>query len=508
MRRYVIECKENTCINSNRDHSLDEEWTEIARTINVEWSNGLARWQRVVIEAEHLKTELGKLESTSVIGTSLTRNADTAMSCYGSTIRDVLRFVVEYDSYSLVHSIKMMREYYVRHEKANRRLTTHDLDPNRQSDRIMYTIMALQEVVEDGFPDGILWWIGKLKHGMRDVPYNKGVENWLSGMALLDELHTLWCWRQTAGHQEPVTEDALTREIIARDSLPPNFNIRKYRTSQAIMGKSEGDRECGRLLRGFCELSVPKGPKDLSWLKKTVRAREVLAKFWQCVRGTWSDRQKRMGRFEAFTAQVLSHMSFDISPDFFLKLEEERQHIETKHKAEKSLKEQLQGDSKFTPPSWDTSKGEDGVVRRNLPKKSNAVRNNAPIEDRLRHAILEQAPPEDTTVASQGSELKTRIPVKQDTLSLMAKIFPTGADGTNTVRWTQFLQAVTDAGMTATQGAGSAVVFRNHQGSIAFHMPHPEPVVDAVKLRGFGKRLHKWFGWRNDTFVLRQKDGN
>jgi hypothetical protein len=236
MRRYVIECKENTCINSNRDHSLDEEWTEIARTINVEWSNGLARWQRVVIEAEHLKTELGKLESTSVIGTSLTRNADTAMSCYGSTIRDVLRFVVEYDSYSLVHSIKMMREYYVRHEKANRRLTTHDLDPNRQSDRIMYTIMALQEVVEDGFPDGILWWIGKLKHGMRDVPYNKGVENWLSGMALLDELHTLWCWRQTAGpvRSSPETACRPTSTFGSTELHKPSWESRRAIASAAV----------------------------------------------------------------------------------------------------------------------------------------------------------------------------------------------------------------------------------------------------------------------------------
>jgi hypothetical protein len=44
-----------------------------------------------------------------------------------------------------------------------------------------------------------------------------------------------------------------------------------------------------------------------------------------------------------------------------------------------------------------------------------------------------------------------------------------------------------------------------YSGSVKFHMPHPEPLVDAIKLRGFGKRLHKWFGWTNETFILRPR---
>jgi len=88
----------------------------------------------------------------------------------------------------------------------------------------------------------------------------------------------------------------------------------------------------------------------------------------------------------------------------------------------------------------------------------------------------------------------------------MAKMFPTGAEGTSSVRWTQLVQALTDAGMTATQGAGSAVAFSNSHGSISLHMPHPEPVIDAFILRGFGKRLNKWFGWTQETFILRQKE--
>lgn len=85
-------------------------------------------------------------------------------------------------------------------------------------------------------------------------------------------------------------------------------------------------------------------------------------------------------------------------------------------------------------------------------------------------------------------------------------MFPAGTDGTSGVRWIHLVQALTDAGMNATQGSGSAVVFNNSHGSISLHTPHPEPVVDAYRLRGYGKRHNKWFGWTNETFVLREKE--
>jgi hypothetical protein len=86
-------------------------------------------------------------------------------------------------------------------------------------------------------------------------------------------------------------------------------------------------------------------------------------------------------------------------------------------------------------------------------------------------------------------------------------MFPTGVDSSNSVRWTELVQALKDAGMTAEQSGGSAVNFSiQHTGSIVFHMPHPDPVVDAILLRGFGKRLTKWFRWTEETFILRPKN--
>jgi hypothetical protein len=45
----------------------------------------------------------------------------------------------------------------------------------------------------------------------------------------------------------------------------------------------------------------------------------------------------------------------------------------------------------FVQQSRDICSGDDGAVRRNLPKKSNASRNDAPVEDRLQMMKLGQA---------------------------------------------------------------------------------------------------------------------
>lgn len=69
---------------------------------------------------------------------------------------------------------------------------------------------------------------------------------------------------------------------------------------------------------------------------------------------------------------------------------------------------------------------------------------------------------------------------------------------------------MTDAGLAAIMNGGSAVPFdpvqnAGLQGSIVFHKPHPETIVDAVTLRVMGKRLKKWFGFGVETFVEREK---
>lgn len=214
-----------------------------------------------------------------------------------------------------------------------------------------------------------------------------------------------------------------------------------------------------------------------------------------------------IGRHDALQPDLLSQASFDMSLDYLAEVEAERLQLERKYGCSKKAKDQQQSDTQFVQQSWDIGGGDDGVVRRKFPK-SCASRRDASPEDILESLTLDQAPANSVDVATHDTIPTQKIAVKQDTMSFMVRMFPTGAEGTSSVRWTQLVQALTNAGMTAEQGAGSAVTFRNQSGSISFHKPHPEPVVDAIRLRGFGKRLHKWFGWSNETFVLRLKDGH
>ena len=101
---------------------------------------------------------------------------------------------------------------------------------------------------------------------------------------------------------------------------------------------------------------------------------------------------------------------------------------------------------------------------------------------------------------------KPQIAVKKDNLDVFSKMFRSAESAS--VRWIQLVQALTDAGMTATQNPGSGVKFTIGQDkrNIVIDKPHPEAVVDAVMLRrSVGGRLKKKFGWDAETFVLRKK---
>jgi len=68
--------------------------------------------------------------------------------------------------------------------------------------------------------------------------------------------------------------------------------------------------------------------------------------------------------------------------------------------------------------------------------------------------------------------------------------------------------AMEDAGFPAAHSGGSAVTFMQtgSNGRIIFHRPHPVAKIDQIMLKGFGKRMRKWFGWEKETFVCKKED--
>ena len=513
MRQCVSEARAQTFSQSKGCQKVGQDWTALSRIIANGSSNGLVSWLAVLAEAENLKTKLVESGCSTMPGAVLTRDADTAMRCFGKTISEMLLFVVQEEALIALRSIKILHDFcsrgaemYKKSPESIVRLTDEiNTDPSKPTHRIMAYMHRMQNLAKldgEGEEYNLLPYMKMLRYERRSVAYNSNVENCLSSMALLDELRTLWYWRQIAVCQNPPTEKDLWHDIATRGILN---GAKTQQTCGNLARAKKLESQGGQLLRKFCELPIAKGPRNVSWLEKMDAARESLTEFWQCVREHWNISQMEFGRPNPDT-MMMSRMSFDISSEYLAKVEAERQCIKDEDRREGMLKAQQHNKAQFIQQSWDIGAGKDDVVRRKISKKSNALRSDASVEDALQDMILDEAPVDEDALTLPEPTLTQRIAVKQDTLSLVAKMFPTGSDGTNGVRWVQLVQALSDAGMTPTQGAGSAVVFSTDRGSISLHKPHPEPVVDAIVLRGFGKRLNKWFGWNNATFVLRHKD--
>jgi hypothetical protein len=358
--------------------------------------------------------------------------------------------------------------------------STGFLDPKQQSDHIYRWAENMALAVCDRSPGGISWLVRKLKRELEGAVYNRGLDNWLSGIALMDEFVLLWSWRQTIDHCDPLT---VRKEMRSRDMLPHTFEFVDKRTID-VLRDGTGDLESSKLLRRFCEVPLPKGPKDMLWLNKMTTARESLTEFWTRVRYHLNERQRKIGRAEEFRAAILSHMSFDISPAHLSRMSEERRQIEEEDQKPRAPGYCQENDTLFVHQSWDIGMGSDSVVKRSVTKKVKKTRQGTSDKIGLEKLTLSNDP---AANHSDGTDLASapvaRIAVKQDSVSVISKMFPTGADGSGGVRWTQLVQALTDAGMGATQVGGSEVSFAHPCGSIKLHRPHLDPTVDAVRLR-------------------------
>lgn len=502
MRQYTMELKTDTFVWEG-ERKLSGEWTKATQVITFMRMSDLMRWRQVVGEADKLKNAL--VESKRASGACFNKDADTAVKNFGKVISDMLKTLVE-EGPCMLQTVTVMRSLWVREEKCQKSFPLGHIsgictcaDNHDRCDRILSTAMKTEGALVNECPDGISWLLLKLRDDMQGITYNKDVENWLSGMALLDEIHTLWRWRQTSCHR-----DVEAVETPISTSLKKSLeDIRSWQLQRIVdLGKLQ---ECSELLRTFCE-TFPKTTLRGSSPKQMIKAHDHLTKFWVSARKSWSISQMENSNSIVSKEDMLSLMSFDVSPEHLDKIEAMRLRSESEGSQVTTRKDET-SITPFVQQPWDVFSGDDGAVRRNLPKKSNASRNDASVEDRLQMMELDQELVDDAdTAAGRGSDPMPQIAVKKETLDLMAQLFPVGAiNDTGTVRWTQFVRALADAGMTATQSAGSAVTFRVHDQSITLHQPHPEPEIDAIKLRKFDKSLSKKYGWTNETFVLRQK---
>ncbi|KXT06536.1 hypothetical protein AC578_6104 [Pseudocercospora eumusae] len=109
----------------------------------------------------------------------------------------------------------------------------------------------------------------------------------------------------------------------------------------------------------------------------------------------------------------------------------------------------------------------------------------------------------------EEEEQEDRIQVSSNTMDIVHRMFVTyGKHMTGSVRWNVFVAALEDAGLAAEHdNGGSEVTFRDvkrGKGSIVFHAPHPDPRINPICMRAYGKRLQRQLGWSYELFVERE----
>ena len=499
MRQYVMEEKANTAFKEPK--SKEEVWQHVSQTLVWSWTNEIERWQHLVAECEHLKTTIAKSGIVQVAGAHLPKDVDTAMRRFGQVMQEALQEATA-KWMTQIRTVDIKSEH-IKHPTRLRKkpVGAWNLDLNRHSDRILSFCFELSA---KNHPFGYSWRVGKLKEQLEGTTYSTGFANWMTGIDLMDELHVLWSFRQTIDQGDPRECDVANLQSTsgntsARTPIIPRMFIELYSTTSS-------DLECTRLLRRSCDVPLPRGCKDKKWLEKMIESRQSLTELWTCIRKAWNERQLNMKRSDEHRGKLLSQMSFDLSHDYVMKVAAERRQLQVEDEFEQSLRTNQKQGSEYVQQAWDNKNSTDGAVRKTLTKKSNAVHNDEVHRELGDLTLEDERPANDDGKADYALATVQRIAVKQDTLSVMSKIFST-SDGLSGVRWNVLSQALADAGLAVTPGAGSAMSFANEHGTISIHKPHDRDgsVANAVRLRGIGRRLGKWFGWSSETFALREK---
>jgi hypothetical protein len=472
------------------------------------WLQQIVLWRRIVVECEHLEATLAGCWDIIKPGSRLPRDVDLAIQAFGKVVRDRMVFQAEC-LYAGIRTMDVMRDLNPENLPASDLLDDDQilraLDPTKKADRIFWQVHIVVRTIKVLTPYGAESAILGLNTELVGVKSNKIVAFSLSALALWNGLYMCSRWHQLSGHDtnDPKWSSTIYKDTLSREELFDRMTSAEREAATQL--STRHTRACSRYLREFCEAPRPQDRRDLTWLRQMTEARKCLGRYWRCCRYDLSTSLRRGGHSEASTKRLMAYMSFDESNAYLSRLKIESQQIEGVDLSTEAAKQRSHADTHFVRQLWDTAgASESGPIRRKVTKKFKEAHERSSVQTGLESLTIT-----DCTINTEpDTSCAVTIPVKQDTLSVVRKMFP--APGTRvdkgTVRWINLVQTLGDCGMAAMQGAGSVVNFENKDGNISIHSPHPETEVDAIKLRSYGQRLGKWFGWTDKTFVPRGKN--
>ncbi|KAK5739752.1 hypothetical protein LTR17_005038 [Elasticomyces elasticus] len=259
-------------------------------------------------------------------------------------------------------------------------------------------------------------------------------------------------------------------------------------------------------LKALLDVPLPNAKLTRASLAQRKDLRRASETFWGVVTRTMIGRFALLGES---TNQIYGHVQlvmFTRTKDYEKEKIEEEETWERALKLQEAeqarLKQTIQSEAPTEPclDAWrlgETAQT-DYVERKQKAKTRPADAGIAlveEIEEQL-HAIHLQEP-------------RVKLAVKAESKELFDSMFTSSAELAD-VSWLAFVAAMIDAGCSAVPNGGSAVTFRQTTGTkaaIGFHRPHPDATISSVLLRSMGKRLAARFGWDEETFMEREKNG-
>lgn len=296
------------------------------------------------------------------------------------------------------------------------------------------------------------------------------------------------------------------------------------------LARDSAGKRLAALLKGFRTGPLSSDKRiSQAWLDFDESQRDILSNFWAQFRDQEVKNMIRQG-LEDEVKPIISLLSISECPSYMEAVEEERQWILSvinHRKAEQEEKKfsQLKSGSENSQTEWGTTSLETKVkIPSRKPKtKTRAKQQESESESELPNYLQEmsignQAREYYMEPESTDDEERVTTVVRKSTFTVFKAMFPrpqTEDDSQKSFRWDVFCLAMADpnVGVVAhNNGGGSAVQFEPSKnskwagkGKIVFHRPHPDDFIDPVMLRSMGKRLNKWFGWNEDTFILEEK---
>ena len=279
-------------------------------------------------------------------------------------------------------------------------------------------------------------------------------------------------------------------------------------TADTFLDKNE-DAELGRKLIRISQFPIPGSTEDKSQLERTIKAHKMTRDFWNHGRRLFIEAQGISALNEADRADELGPYRFVLDGRNWAELDDLERRLEAM--TVQKMSPQLPNDAKqvATPPQsvWGTetlSRQQDQPRHQStrIKPKTRPDRASGSQSDRELVSTLHGFTNKDQVIKA--------ISVNAKTVALFSRIYPavgSKSPGSGKTRWTDFVISMSDAGFKAIEGSGSAVAFENpdpeNGGRVVVHRPHPDPELTDFMLRTIGKRMHKWFGWRRESFRLR-----